>query len=195
MSNLIRLSFLVFVGFCLLSDLSWAQTTTKSNKKLITKPKVTVKTTVNPKLAKTTVKLETTKPPVDNLVVKTKSGSVKGKVINFEYNPTNDNKAKQKQKINAWLGIPYAEKPLGDLRFKHAEAKKKWNGTLDATTLPNSCYQLEDSSMPKLKSLEMLKPTTNLSEDCLYLNIYTPSPKPKNANVIVIIFLSLCFLN
>ncbi|KAF7539909.1 hypothetical protein G7054_g1775 [Neopestalotiopsis clavispora] len=62
--------------------------------------------------------------------------------------------------------IPYALPPVGDLRLKapqpHAGA---YNGTLDATASPASCIQF---------STEFAESNTQ-SEDCLYLNIWTPS--------------------
>lgn len=61
-----------------------------------------------------------------------------------------------------FLGVPYAEPPVGDRRFLAPAAKKPWNGTLDATQFGAPCYQ----------------PNTDVydgqSEDCLFMNIYSP---------------------
>lgn len=43
--------------------------------------------------------------------------------------------------INLFDGIRYAEPPVGPLRFRRPVAVTKWNGTLDATQMKNSCPQ------------------------------------------------------
>ncbi|KAI6819547.1 carboxylesterase [Hortaea werneckii] len=61
-----------------------------------------------------------------------------------------------------FLGIPYAQPPLGDLRFRWPQSiEEKWNGTRDAMEYGYSCYQY--------------KSNFNLSEDCLTLNVVRPS--------------------
>lgn len=90
--------------------------------------------------------------------------------------------------VTAFLGIPYAEPPVGRLRFKKPEPREDWTGVWDATSHANSCYQNIDNTFPGFAGSEMWNPTTNLSEDCLYLNVWVPSPKPKNATVMVWIY-------
>ncbi|CAH2016444.1 unnamed protein product [Acanthoscelides obtectus] len=63
----------------------------------------------------------------------------------------------------SFQGIPYAEKPVGDLRFQAPVPKKKWEGIWDATKFGNICNQM--SYTPP-----------NQSEDCLFVNVYTPKP-------------------
>ncbi|EFA85623.1 crystal protein [Heterostelium album PN500] len=82
----------------------------------------------------------------------------------------------------AFLGIPYAQPPIGNLRFKPPQSIYQW-GTINATTMPPSCWQSG-------------KPTGyNYSEDCLYLNVYTPknmhyvNPAVYNCNLPVMVFL------
>jgi len=85
----------------------------------------------------------------------------------------------QKQETSAgtkyytFLGIPYAEAPVGKLRFRDPVAKTPWDGVLNATDFSKECLQ-------KTFSPDLDTPTTLVgSEDCLYLNIATPSlPKP-----------------
>lgn len=87
--------------------------------------------------------------------------------------------------VTAFLGIPYAQPPLGRLRFKKPQPLNKWSGIQNATKYANSCYQNIDQAFPDFQGAEMWNPNTNLSEDCLYLNVWIPSPKPKNATVMV----------
>ncbi|XP_063298682.1 cholinesterase [Pelobates fuscus] len=90
--------------------------------------------------------------------------------------------------ITAFLGIPYGEPPVGALRFKKAEPYKPWQGVRNASTYGNTCYQYVDQTFPGFSGAEMWNPNTELSEDCLYLNIWIPTPKPKNASVMVWIY-------
>nr|CAD7417913.1 unnamed protein product [Timema poppensis] len=60
----------------------------------------------------------------------------------------------------SFQGVPYAKPPVGELRFKSPRAPDPWKGIRDATTEGSMCLQFKDE-------LEG-------SEDCLYLNIYTP---------------------
>ena len=86
------------------------------------------------------------------IIVKTKSGPVNGLSVNF------NNKVIQK-----FLGIPYAEPPIGSHRFGKTKSVHQWNDTYDATNFKHSCHQ---------KSSEF-----KMSEDCLYLNIYREEQK------------------
>lgn len=90
--------------------------------------------------------------------------------------------------VTAFLGIPYAQPPLGRLRFKKPQPLNKWSGIQNATKYANSCYQNIDQAFPGFQGSEMWNPNTNLSEDCLYLNVWIPTPKPKNATVMVWIY-------
>ncbi|XP_031229958.1 cholinesterase [Mastomys coucha] len=90
--------------------------------------------------------------------------------------------------VTAFLGIPYAQPPLGSLRFKKPQPLNKWPDIHNATQYANSCYQNIDQAFPGFQGSEMWNPNTNLSEDCLYLNVWIPVPKPKNATVMVWIY-------
>jgi len=68
-----------------------------------------------------------------------------------------------KDGVLEYLGIPYAEPPVGDLRFRHPLPPKPWTGVLDATRGGANCIQ-EKSRFS----------TGNNSEDCLYLNVFVP---------------------
>lgn len=88
-------------------------------------------------------------------LVLTKSGKVKGKFENAVYK---------------WFGIPYAKKPIGELRFRHAQPVENWSGTFDATKIPNRPIQSNN-----------LTPNDNnpQSEDCLNINIWSSGVKRK----------------
>uniref|UniRef100_A0A673Y778 Carboxylic ester hydrolase n=1 Tax=Salmo trutta TaxID=8032 RepID=A0A673Y778_SALTR len=113
------------------------------------------------------------------LTVTTRAGSLRGIRL-----PTPD-----RSHVTAFLGIPFAEPPLGKKRFRKAEPKKPWSGVFDASSYPNACYQFIDTSFPGFQGSEMWNPNREMSEDCLYLNVWVPtSPRPHNLTVMVWIY-------
>jgi len=76
--------------------------------------------------------------------------------------------------VNAYIGIPYATPPTGELRFKKPIAAQPWEGVYNASTLPNTCMQGDVDFSPGFAGEEPLSRNTPVSEDCLYLNIWAP---------------------
>lgn len=99
----------------------------------------------------------------DDLVISTSDGKIQGKLLSVLGSD-----------VRAFLGIPYGKPPVGKLRFRAPEPVEKWDGVKDATNFPNSCYQMPDTAFPGFKGVEMWNPNTPLSEDCLYLNVWSP---------------------
>ncbi|XP_050035947.1 acetylcholinesterase-1-like [Dermacentor andersoni] len=92
------------------------------------------------------------------------------------------------QKVDAFLGIPYAEPPVGELRFQKARPVKPWNGTYQATQKPTPCRQL---LLPVFAGITLNY--SSASEDCLYLNVWRPasacgSPESCEVNLPVVVF-------
>ncbi|XP_073929959.1 cholinesterase isoform X2 [Castor canadensis] len=113
----------------------------------------------------------------EDVIITTKTGKVRGMNLSVLGGT-----------VTAFLGIPYAQPPLGRLRFKKPQPMTKWSEVWNATQFANSCYQNIDQSFPGFRGSEMWNPNTNLSEDCLYLNVWTPAPQPKNATVMIWIY-------
>ncbi|KKN30997.1 hypothetical protein LCGC14_0828460 [marine sediment metagenome] len=80
--------------------------------------------------------------------------------------------------IQIFKGIPFAEPPIGDLRFKPPVKKQPWEGVLEATEFGPYAYQ-------GFTPLEMFVQEVKEDEDCLCLNIWTPSPDDKKRPVMV----------
>lgn len=79
------------------------------------------------------------------------------------------------RRINCFLGVPYASPPVGRLRFQRA-IPPSWTGTWDATYFRPACPQ-------KLDYVQRDIPTftkANISEDCLYMNIFVPNRTQPN---------------
>ncbi|NP_001303635.1 acetylcholinesterase-like precursor [Cimex lectularius] len=100
---------------------------------------------------------------LDPMIVKTRSGLVRGMA-----------KSVLDREVHVFTGIPFAKPPVGPLRFRKPVPVENWHGILDATTLPNSCHQQRYEYFPGFEGEEMWNPNTNMSEDCLYLNIWVP---------------------
>lgn len=75
--------------------------------------------------------------------------------------------------VNIFLGIPYAKPPVGDLRFKKPLAFDQNEEPVNALKWPNPCQQSK-----LLLNMMPLINNTNFSEDCLYLNIWSPVDSP-----------------
>jgi para-nitrobenzyl esterase len=66
--------------------------------------------------------------------------------------------------LRKFLGIPYAAPPVGDLRWRPPQAHTRWLTPIDATEFGSHCAQIDS-----------VFGVAGISEDCLYLNIFTPN--------------------
>ncbi|KAG0351812.1 hypothetical protein BGZ54_003081, partial [Gamsiella multidivaricata] len=76
-----------------------------------------------------------------------------------------------------FLGIPYAEAPVGNLRFAAPVAKAPFSGTWDGLHYKGICPQTAQSAGFIPLVLSYLENGASEQEDCLNLNVYTPSLK------------------
>ena len=77
--------------------------------------------------------------------------------------------------VYIYKGIPFAAPPVGDLRWKEPQPVIPWEGVMKADTFgPGSVQVNHDSSNPWTSEFYWEDP--EFSEDCLYLNVWTPAP-------------------
>lgn len=99
-------------------------------------------------------------------IVYTKSGPVRGL---RSYVPSLE------REVDAFLGIPFARPPTGDLRFRHPLPVVPWAPNVyNATKLPSSCQQKPDTEFGDFYGSTVWNSPTPVSEDCLYLNVFVP---------------------
>lgn len=102
--------------------------------------------------------------PLNPAIVRTLNGAVKGIV--------NSNNRQ-------FLGIPYAAPPVGNLRWKAPQPAASWSGVRDATQFGSACLQV-GSVLTGVPAQGVTG-----SENCLFLNVYTPNPARVNLPVMV----------
>lgn len=70
-------------------------------------------------------------------------------------------------------GIPYAAPPVGELRWKKPQPVAPWEGVRDCSRFGPAAYQLDRAYEDK--ALNLYPTPYERSEDCLYLNVWTPA--------------------
>jgi para-nitrobenzyl esterase len=98
-------------------------------------------------------------------VVETKEGRVQGFIANG---------------VNEFLGIPYAEPPVGNLRWRPPKDRAPWTDVRNATEFAPICALIT--------TLGVFSGAPNNNEDCLYLNVFTPDLNP-SARLPVIVWI------
>ncbi|XP_045298752.1 liver carboxylesterase 1 isoform X2 [Leopardus geoffroyi] len=115
-------------------------------------------------------------------VVDTSQGKVLGKHVSVEGFA---------QPVAVFLGIPFARPPLGSLRFAPPQPAEPWNFVKNTTSYPPMCSQdavggqvLSDLFTNRKENIPL-----KFSEDCLYLNIYTPADLRKKNRLPVMVWI------
>ncbi len=83
--------------------------------------------------------------------------------------------------LSVFLGVPFAQAPVGDLRWKAPQPVKNWDGVRQAKE-----YGANPMQQPVFG--DMAFGTKEMSEDCLYLNIWSPAKSATDKLPILIYF-------
>lgn len=103
---------------------------------------------------------------VNFVIVQTTSGPIRG----FKSRTIFEEKS-----YLAFKGIPYAEPPVKQLRFKPPVPVQPWYNVRDCFNYGNPCLQKNTSN-----------PTIEGNEDCLFLNVFTPAIEPNNLRSVML---------
>lgn len=87
--------------------------------------------------------------------------------------------------ITSFLGVPYAEPPVGNLRFRLPQPALRWTGVRDALFFSHSAMQpdtrCDAHTNERMNIMKLMYPKGGhplegnpIDEDCLYLNVWTP---------------------
>src|SRR5665213_1241451 len=86
--------------------------------------------------------------------------------------------------VAVFRGVPYAAPPVGNLRWRTPQAVVPWQGVKEADRFSAACMQA-----PTAKDSDAWQEgLTTFSEDCLYLNVWTPA-KAADARLPVMVFI------
>src|SRR2546423_11747170 len=83
--------------------------------------------------------------------------------------------------IRAFKGVPFAAPPVGELRWQPPPPVKNWKGVRNATQFGPRCMQRPIFGDMNFRS-------DGMSEDCLYLNVWTPARSGKERLPVLVYF-------
>ncbi|MBZ5601421.1 MAG: carboxylesterase family protein [Acidobacteriia bacterium] len=108
--------------------------------------------------------------PVPGDPVSIDSGKVAGKVLSSG--------------VKAYLGIPFAAPPVGDLRWREPQPVKAWKGVYNADRRMPECIQVL-----RPHNINHYFGEEPSSENCLYLNLWAPASAKAGSKLPVIVFI------
>ncbi|KAJ7997747.1 hypothetical protein DPEC_G00215330 [Dallia pectoralis] len=113
-------------------------------------------------------------------VVTLKNGKVRGEYIHVKGT---------EQRVQQYLGIPFARPPLGPLRLTAPQpVVEPWEGEWDGTRQPHMCIQDPVITQNFVKAMAIESTLPDVSEDCLYLNVYTPQAEAATGEKLPVFF-------
>ena len=88
--------------------------------------------------------------------------------------------------VRAFRGLPFAAPPVGENRWRAPQPVQSWQGVRDATEFGNVCIQAD--TRPRYINIANMDGSPALSEDCLYLNVWTAAEEPSDELPVMIFF-------
>ncbi|XP_040266493.1 carboxylesterase 5A-like [Bufo bufo] len=110
--------------------------------------------------------------------VETQYGKLRGKTLSVK---------ETDRTVHAFYGVPFAKPPVGPLRFAAPEPPESWSSVREAQEHAPLCQQNRRVLEQITRILNISLPP--LSEDCLYLNIFTPADREKGLKLPVMVFI------
>ena len=101
-------------------------------------------------------------------VVQTRNGSIQGRGV-------------QTSGVRIFRGIPFAQPPTGDLRWREPKPASDWKGVRQAVDFGPRCMQAPIFTDMRFRS-------NGMSEDCLYLSVWTPAKKNNERLPVLVYF-------
>ncbi|PCH36159.1 sterol esterase [Wolfiporia cocos MD-104 SS10] len=100
-------------------------------------------------------------PPLDSPTISLSYGAIQGSTLGD---------------VSSFLGIPYAQPPLGDLRFAPPQPPQAFDGIRQANKFGPACPQ-QNATFPRVLPFDVSIPmyAESMSEDCLFINVYKPA--------------------
>ncbi|MEN7536836.1 carboxylesterase/lipase family protein [Aurantiacibacter flavus] len=77
--------------------------------------------------------------------------------------------------VSVFKGIPFAAPPVGDLRWEQPQPAANWDGVRQADSWGDNCVQNPAPQRFPVNSATDMPDSPEMSEDCLYLNVWTPA--------------------
>uniref|UniRef100_A0A8K9XQI2 Carboxylesterase 2b n=1 Tax=Oncorhynchus mykiss TaxID=8022 RepID=A0A8K9XQI2_ONCMY len=136
--------------------------------------------TVPEKLRLGREKMEQSDLPKTGPVVQTKLGGLRGQYVSVKGKET---------VVQAYLGVPFAKPPVGPLRLTPPQPVEGWERVRDATQQPLMCLQDRQRTVDFVSNWSIKVEIPAVSEDCLYLNIYTPAKPAENTKLPVMVWI------
>ena len=136
------------------------------------------------------------KPTIERKSAAYYKNPVKTPVLSLKYGDIQGVYSKDKE-VMIYAGVPYAKAPVGDLRWRAPQEVEKWSEVKDCSYFAPRAMQSDSS--PVIDTLVdiysskgwhpdyNMHPRQNMSEDCLYLNVWRPNNDKKDLPVLVYI--------
>jgi para-nitrobenzyl esterase len=117
-----------------------------------------------------------------------RQGNISGLIADTEYGKLKG-AVNESNTVISFKGIPYAAPPVGNLRWREPQPPASWEGIRDATRFCSSCIQNRVyTHLPNGPWTEEFMVQDSISEDCLFLNIWTPA-KTGSDKIPVLVFI------
>src|ERR1051325_10563880 len=101
-------------------------------------------------------------------VVQTANGTIEGLGV-------------QSSGVRIFRGVPFAQPPIGDLRWQEPQPVKNWKGVREAREFGRRCMQARIFDDMRFRS-------NGVGEDCLYLNVWPPAKSNRERLAVLVYF-------